>query len=274
MSDRHDGAASSSAPGASGWSTATGRPRSGSSPSRASTSTSPDGEFVTIVGPSGCGKSTFLKIVNGLLPATEGEIQLRSSAKGREDAMVFQDSALFPWYKVVDNVAYGLVCAGVPKKEATGARAAADQARRPGRVREQVPLPAVRRHAAAGEPRPGPDRRPGAPADGRAVRRARRADPRGHAGRAAAHLANQEVGPEDGPVHHPPDRRGRLPVRPGHRDERPAGPDPGRHPDRPAAAARPPRQADARVRARTRSRSGSSSPASCRTSAASQFGGA
>ena len=28
------------------------------------------GEFVSIVGPSGCGKSTFLKIVNGLLPAT------------------------------------------------------------------------------------------------------------------------------------------------------------------------------------------------------------
>ncbi len=32
--------------------------------------------------------------------------------------MVFQDSSLFPWYTIIDNVAYGLVCQGVPKKEA------------------------------------------------------------------------------------------------------------------------------------------------------------
>ncbi len=77
-----------------------------------------DGEFVSLLGPSGCGKSTFLKIVNGLLKATAGEIRLRSDGKGREDAMVFQDAALFPWYSVLDNIAYGLVCAGVPKGEA------------------------------------------------------------------------------------------------------------------------------------------------------------
>ena len=77
-----------------------------------------DGEFVSIVGPSGCGKSTFLKIVNGLLRATAGEIRLRTVGKGREDAMVFQDAALFPWYSVLDNVAYGLVCAGVARDEA------------------------------------------------------------------------------------------------------------------------------------------------------------
>src|SRR5260221_13678370 len=77
-----------------------------------------EGEFVSLLGPSGCGKSTFLKIVNGLLKATAGEIKLRTVTKGREDAMVFQDSALFPWYSVVDNVAYGLVCAGVPRREA------------------------------------------------------------------------------------------------------------------------------------------------------------
>jgi NitT/TauT family transport system ATP-binding protein len=76
------------------------------------------GEFVSIVGPSGCGKSTFLKIVNGLLPATEGEIEIRSSSKGQDHAMVFQDSSLFPWYTVIGNVAYGLVCQGVKRKEA------------------------------------------------------------------------------------------------------------------------------------------------------------
>src|SRR5712691_11033465 len=77
-----------------------------------------DGEFVSLLGPSGCGKSTFLKIVNGLLKATAGEIRLRRDGKGREDAMVFQDAALFPWYSVLDNVAYGLVCAGVSRGDA------------------------------------------------------------------------------------------------------------------------------------------------------------
>ena len=77
-----------------------------------------EGEFVSLLGPSGCGKSTFLKIVNGLIRATAGEIRLRSDGKGREDAMVFQDAALFPWYTVTDNVAYGLVCAGVKNAEA------------------------------------------------------------------------------------------------------------------------------------------------------------
>src|SRR3989442_13224839 len=78
----------------------------------------PDGAFVSLLGPSGCGKSTFLKMVNGLLPATAGEINLHRVAKGREDAMVFQDAALFPWYSVLDNVAYGLVCAGVSRRDA------------------------------------------------------------------------------------------------------------------------------------------------------------
>jgi NitT/TauT family transport system ATP-binding protein len=77
-----------------------------------------EGSFVSLLGPSGCGKSTFLKIVNGLLLATAGEIKIRSSGKGRENAMVFQDAALFPWYSVLDNVAYGLVCGGVSRAEA------------------------------------------------------------------------------------------------------------------------------------------------------------
>lgn len=78
----------------------------------------PDGAFVSLLGPSGCGKSTFLKVVNGLLRQTAGEIKLHRVAKGREDAMVFQDASLFPWYTVTDNVAYGLVCAGVSRKSA------------------------------------------------------------------------------------------------------------------------------------------------------------
>ena len=77
-----------------------------------------DGEFVSLLGPSGCGKSTFLKIVNGLLTSTAGEIRIRTAKAVREDAMVFQDAALFPWYTVIDNIGFGLVCAGVSRTEA------------------------------------------------------------------------------------------------------------------------------------------------------------
>ena len=78
-----------------------------------------EGEFVSIVGPSGCGKSTFLKIVNGLFPSTAGTIEIAQPDGGKPaHAMVFQDSSLFPWYTVLDNAAYGLVCRGVPKAQA------------------------------------------------------------------------------------------------------------------------------------------------------------
>jgi NitT/TauT family transport system ATP-binding protein len=78
-----------------------------------------EGEFVSIVGPSGCGKSTFLKIINGLFPATEGSIEIKNPAGGGSaHAMVFQDSSLFPWYSVLNNVAYGLVCQGMKRREA------------------------------------------------------------------------------------------------------------------------------------------------------------
>jgi NitT/TauT family transport system ATP-binding protein len=79
----------------------------------------PEGQFVSIVGPSGCGKSTFVKIVNGLLPDYEGEIEvLPPTSGGTAHAMVFQDAALFPWYTVLSNVAYGLRCRGVGAKAA------------------------------------------------------------------------------------------------------------------------------------------------------------
>jgi NitT/TauT family transport system ATP-binding protein len=75
-----------------------------------------DGEFVSILGPSGCGKSTLLRIVDGLVPASSGEVLIngtRVQGSTNHSAMVFQDSSLFPWFSVLDNVAYGLVCRGV-----------------------------------------------------------------------------------------------------------------------------------------------------------------
>ncbi len=79
-----------------------------------------EGDFVCIVGPSGCGKSTFLNIVAGLEKPDSGEILLNGntiSTPGPDRTMVFQEGALFPWLKVIDNVEFGLKMAGIPKNE-------------------------------------------------------------------------------------------------------------------------------------------------------------
>ena len=79
-----------------------------------------DGEFVCLVGPSGCGKSTFLRIVAGLETPDEGEIFFDGkpvTTTSPERIMVFQEGALFPWLKVIDNVEFGLKMAGIPKDE-------------------------------------------------------------------------------------------------------------------------------------------------------------
>ncbi|RDJ32547.1 MAG: ABC transporter ATP-binding protein [Crenarchaeota archaeon] len=79
-----------------------------------------DGDFVCLVGPSGCGKSTFLRIVAGLENPDEGEILFDGkpvSGTGPERIMVFQEGALFPWLKVIDNVEFGLKMAGIPKEK-------------------------------------------------------------------------------------------------------------------------------------------------------------
>lgn len=78
------------------------------------------GEFVSLVGPSGCGKSTLLNIIAGLEKTSSGKI-LKKEAEiteaGPDRVMMFQEAALFPWLKVIDNVEYGMKMAGVPKRE-------------------------------------------------------------------------------------------------------------------------------------------------------------
>jgi NitT/TauT family transport system ATP-binding protein len=75
------------------------------------------GEFVCIVGPSGCGKSTLLRILAGLDTQTGGTISVAAEGFAVENAMVFQESGLFPWMSVEKNVGFGLMTRGVPTSE-------------------------------------------------------------------------------------------------------------------------------------------------------------
>lgn len=79
-----------------------------------------DGEFVCILGPSGCGKSTLLNIIAGFEKPTSGRVLLDGKeiqGAGPDRAVVFQEHALFPWLKVIDNVEFGMKIEGVPKEE-------------------------------------------------------------------------------------------------------------------------------------------------------------
>ena len=78
------------------------------------------GEFICLLGPSGCGKSTLLNIVAGLETPTDGKVYLNNEpikGVGVDRAVMFQESALFPWLKVRENVEFGMKVAGVSKEE-------------------------------------------------------------------------------------------------------------------------------------------------------------
>ena len=76
------------------------------------------GEFVCIVGPSGCGKSTLLRILAGLDTQSAGTLAVDASGWAVTNAMVFQESGLFPWMNVETNVGFGLMTRGVPRPQA------------------------------------------------------------------------------------------------------------------------------------------------------------
>ena len=129
-----------------------------------------------------------LSLVSGLEPASEGEVLVEGQpVTGIPDGIgyMFQQDAILPWRTVLDNVTAGPRWRGAAQGRGPGARPGVDRAGRAGRVRGLPPAPAVGGHAQAGRLGPDVDQRAVDPVDGRAVRCARRADPRADAGPAA-----------------------------------------------------------------------------------------
>jgi multiple sugar transport system ATP-binding protein len=88
-----------------------------------STFTIPDRSFFVMLGPSGCGKTTTLRMIAGLELPSDGKILLDGEdvafkrASERDIAFVFQLFALYPHMNVRRNIAFPLLCQGVPKSE-------------------------------------------------------------------------------------------------------------------------------------------------------------
>jgi NitT/TauT family transport system ATP-binding protein len=78
------------------------------------------GEFLAVIGPSGCGKSTLFNMIGGLLGGYSGRISVAGETVDGPHAsigMVFQEESTFPWRNVIDNIAFPLEIAGLPRRE-------------------------------------------------------------------------------------------------------------------------------------------------------------
>ena len=70
------------------------------------------GEFVAIVGPSGCGKSTLLRIINGIVPATSGQVLYdgpagrRHQSRMRDGLPVLRSAAVADGRRPISNWAW------------------------------------------------------------------------------------------------------------------------------------------------------------------------
>lgn len=81
----------------------------------------PAGSLTVLLGPSGCGKSTLVQLVAGYDTPTLGNITLDGTpvtGPSTDRIVVFQETALFPWMTLLENVAYGPIQSGAPRREA------------------------------------------------------------------------------------------------------------------------------------------------------------
>ena len=87
-----------------------------------------DGEFVAILDPSGCGKSTLIRMLDGIIPTTEGDIFIDGKKVNyankkmpsevlRKMGFIFQQPNMLPWFTVRQNVALPLDVFGLKGKQ-------------------------------------------------------------------------------------------------------------------------------------------------------------
>lgn len=79
-----------------------------------------ENSFVSIVGPSGCGKSTILNMAAGLMEPTSGSVFFKGKPVTEVNTSVgyvTQESKLFPWLSVGENVAFPLTVRGYSRAE-------------------------------------------------------------------------------------------------------------------------------------------------------------
>ena len=79
-----------------------------------------DNEFTSIVGPSGCGKTTLLRLCAGLTFPTTGRALCHGKEVTKlntEIGFVTQESNLWPWMTLYQNVEFPLRVRGVPVRE-------------------------------------------------------------------------------------------------------------------------------------------------------------
>lgn len=79
-----------------------------------------ENEFTSIVGPSGCGKTTLLRLCAGLEDVTEGQTRFRGvpvEGINTKAGYVTQDSNLYPWMTLRQNVEFPLEIQGLPVRE-------------------------------------------------------------------------------------------------------------------------------------------------------------
>jgi NitT/TauT family transport system ATP-binding protein len=78
------------------------------------------GKLNVLIGPSGCGKTTVVNLLAGYERPTAGEILLDGEpvrGPGSSRLVVFQETALFPWLTVLDNVMFGPSVRGAMKRD-------------------------------------------------------------------------------------------------------------------------------------------------------------